>query len=98
MARKFFTPIDLTGLELTNFKIHNLASDPTPKGEGHAYFNTVDHEIRVYNGSNWMPVGGSVLFGNTASRPAASNDGRLYVDTQKAVLYFDKLGSGRHRS
>ena len=93
MARKFFTPIDLTGLELTNFKIHNLASDPTPKGEGHAYFNTVDHEIRVYNGSNWMPVGGSVLFGNTASRPAASNDGRLYVDTQKGVLYFDNGAS-----
>jgi hypothetical protein len=89
MARKFYTPIDLTGLELTNFKIHNLASDPTPKGEGHAYFNTVDHEIRVYNGTSWMPVGGSVLFGDTASRPSAANDGRLYANTQTGVLYID---------
>lgn len=93
MARKFFTPIDLTGLELQNAKIQNLASDPSEYGAGGFYYNTVHNEIRVYNGSSWIPVGGAVMYGNTASRPAAGNAGNVYADTQAQTLYVDNGSS-----
>lgn len=89
MARKFYTPIDLTGLELQNSKIQNLASDPSAYGKGHIYFNSVHNELRVYDGTQWDPVGGAVEYGNTASRPAAGNEGRVYADTQAGTIYID---------
>ena len=89
MARKYLTPIDLTGLELQNAKIQNLASNPSAYGKGHVYFNTAANELRVYDGTSWIPVGGSLEFGNTVSRPAAGNAGRSYADTQTQTLYVD---------
>lgn len=89
MARKYLTPIDLTGLELQNAKIQNLATDPSAYGKGHVYFNTAHNELRVYDGTMWVAVGGSLEFGNTASRPAAGNAGRSYADTQTSTLYVD---------
>ena len=89
MARKYLTPIDLTGLELTNFKVQNLSSNPSAYGKGHTYFNTSANELRVYDGSAWVAVGGSVESGSTGSRPAAGNAGRLYFDTTLSVLFFD---------
>ena len=89
MARKYLTPIDLTGLELTNFKVQNLTSDPQAYGKGHTYYNTTHNELRTYNGTSWMPVGGSVMAGSTGARPAAGNAGRLYFDTTLNVLFYD---------
>jgi hypothetical protein len=89
MARKFYTPIDLTGLELQNAKIQNLASDPTGYGAGGIYYNTAHNEIRVYNGTTWVPVGGAIEYGNTAGRPSAGNAGRVYADTQAGTLFLD---------
>lgn len=89
MARKFLTPIDLTGLELSNFKVQNLPDNPTAYGAGHAYYNTTAKELRIYDGTAWLPVGGSIGYGNTASRPAAGNSGRLYADTQTGTFYID---------
>jgi uncharacterized protein YjbI with pentapeptide repeats len=89
VARKYLTPIDLTGLELTNFKIQNLSSNPSAYGKGHTYFNTTANELRTYDGTNWVAVGGSVASGSTGSRPAAGHAGRLYFDTTLNVLFFD---------
>ena len=89
MARKYLTPIDLTGLELTNFKVQNLATNPSPYGKGHTYYNTTSNELRAYNGTEWISVGGKVAYGNTASRPAAGHSGALYADTQTGTLYVD---------
>ena len=89
MARKYLTPIDLTGLELQNFKVQNLATDPSAYGKGHTYYNTAHNELRVYDGSAWQPVGGAIAYGNTASRPAAGNAGNAYADTQTQTLYID---------
>lgn len=89
MARKYLTPIDLTGLELTNFKVQNLTSNPSAYGKGHTYFNTSANELRVYDGSAWVAVGGSVESGTTGARPAAGNAGRVYADTQAGTLFLD---------
>ena len=93
MARKFYTPISLTGLELTNFKIQNLPDNPSPYGAGHSYYNTVAKELRIYDGNNWVPVGGSVEYGVYADLPAAGNNGRVYATTDTKTLYLDYSGS-----
>lgn len=54
MALKHLTSIDLNGNELQNAKIQNLASDPTPSGEGHIYYNTVGKTYKIYNGTAWV--------------------------------------------
>jgi len=89
VARKYLTPIDLTGLELQNFKVQNLTSNPTAYGKGHTYYNTSANELRTYNGTSWETVGGNVISGATGSRPAAGHAGRLYFDTTLSVLFFD---------
>jgi hypothetical protein len=89
MARKFLTPIDLTGLELTNFKVQNLSANPDAYGAGHAYYNSAAKEIRVYDGTSWLPVGGSIEYGVIADRPAAGNAGRVFASTDTKVLYLD---------
>jgi len=89
MARKFYTPLSLTGLELQNFTIQNLADNPSPYGKGHTYYNTVANEIRVYDGTAWVAVGGSVEYGTYSAIPAAGNAGRVYVATDTQTLYFD---------
>jgi hypothetical protein len=55
---------------------------------GQIYFNTVDNEIRFYDGTSWI-AGGSTKFGALADRPAASKAGTLYVSTDTSTLYLD---------
>jgi len=90
MSRKFLTPIDLTGLEILNVRFQNLATNPTPKGKGHVYYNTTDDTVYVYDGTNWQ-ASGKIVAGTLASRPAAGSSGRLYfaTDATEQVLYYD---------
>lgn len=46
-------PIDLTGNELQNARIQNLASEPTSKGAGLVYFNSATGLLGVSNGTVW---------------------------------------------
>jgi predicted nucleic acid-binding Zn-ribbon protein len=89
MARKFFTPIDLNGLEIQNVRIQNLASAPgNPSGPGQIYFNTTNNTLYVYDGAAWQ-ADGKLAAGSTASRPSAGSAGRLYFSTDENVLYYD---------
>jgi hypothetical protein len=90
MSRKFLTPIDLSGLEILNVRFQNLATAPTPKGDGHVYYNTTDDTVYVYDGANWQ-ASGKIVAGTLASRPAAGSAGRLYfaTDATEKVLYYD---------
>ena len=88
MARLFATGINLNKNELINARIHNYASDPLSPVAGQIYFNTIDNVLKFYDGTQWI-AGGSVEFGTTGNRPAASKSGTLYVDTDTKVLYVD---------
>jgi hypothetical protein len=70
MSRKFLTPIDLSGLELQNFVVHNLTSDPTGIA-GRLYFdsNTGVKTLKYYDGSTWKTLStgsGSFYLGSTS--------------------------------
>lgn len=48
---------DFTHLELLNVRFQLLASDPSSPSEAWVYWNSVAHELRVYDGSNWIGLG-----------------------------------------
>lgn len=61
MAKRFLTHIDLSGNQLINASLEKLSADPVSGlFEGRMYYNTASDSIRVYDGTQWIPVGSVV--------------------------------------
>jgi hypothetical protein len=66
MAYRILNGLEVTGAtnlqkyELQNARIQNLASNPIGPAVGQLYYNTNDNEIRVYNGTSWVNIGGDI--------------------------------------
>ena len=56
MAKSFLVDINLNKNELQNAAIQNLATDPSNGVKGQIYFNTVVNKLKVYNGTEWVPL------------------------------------------
>lgn len=56
MAKQFLTSIDLSKNQLQNGAIHNLNAAPSSPVSGQLYFNTVDKNIYLYDGTQWIDL------------------------------------------
>ena len=59
MAIKFLDSIDITGGEIQNVLVQNLATDPTGLGAGQIYYNTSSNALKYFNGSAWIVLAAS---------------------------------------
>ena len=57
MAINFLNTVNLNKNQLNNAAIQNLAADPSGAVEGQIYYNTVDHDLKIYANGAWKEVG-----------------------------------------
>ena len=75
MAIRFLSNVDLTNGELQNFKVQNLAADPSGlTGEGQLIYRTDTNQMKYYDGSNWQTL-------NVTGGDITDVNGGLYITT-----------------
>lgn len=105
MARKFLTPIDMTGLEIQKLRIENATSNPTVASgtesvfKGRVFFNSSTNKLYYYNGTAWQATGlVSITLGGDLSGTATTDvDGNVTlnatINANSIVLGTDTTGS-----
>ena len=103
MAIKFLDSIDITGGEIQNVLVQNLATDPTGLGAGQIYYNTSTNALKYFNGSAWTTLaasgvgitsvsGGAGITVNTVGQAATVSPD--YLGSDNIILSSAAYGSG----
>jgi hypothetical protein len=88
VARKFLTPIDMTGLEIQKLRIENALSNPTVASgsesvfKGRVFFNTTTNKLYYYNGTAWQATGlvSITLGGDLSGTATTDTDGNVTLN------------------
>ena len=89
MAKKFLTPIDLTGLEIQNVLAQNIAGNSTQITEGTFYYDSTADRFAVYHGSSGIRGGAGF---------ARLGDYKEIASQASDTLVVDPTGNEDHKS
>ena len=89
MAVTFLNNLDLSGNQLLNARVENLASDPGTANAGDIIYNTTSNLFKYYNGSAWIDPSAGTYTGWTITGDSGSN---ANVTSGAAVVFVGGLG------
>ena len=105
MARKFLTPIDMTGLEIQKLRIENALSNPSVASgseavfKGRVFFNSTTNKLYYYNGTAWQATGlvAITLGGDLSGTATTDLDGNVTlnatINANSIALGTDTVGN-----
>lgn len=105
MARKFLTPIDMTGLEIQKLRIENAISNPTVASgsesvfKGRVFYNSTNNKLYYYNGTDWQATGlvSIALSGDLSGSATTDVDGNVTlnatINANSVALGTDTTGN-----
>ena len=85
MAINFLNTVNLNKNQLNNAAIQNLAADPAGAVEGQIYFNTVDHDLKIYANGAWKEVGATSGVETLSTTKAGNSSGNPLTVLSNAV-------------
>ena len=85
MAINFLNTIDLNQNQLNRAAIQNLTADPASGVEGQIYFNTVDHDLKIYANGAWKEVGATSGVETLSTTKAGNSTGNPLTVLSNAV-------------
>ena len=85
MAINFLNTVNLNKNQLNNAAIQNLAADPAGAVEGQIYFNTVDHDLKIYANGAWKEVGATSGVETLSTTKAGNSTGNPLTVLSNAV-------------
>ena len=85
MAINFLNTVNLNKNQLNNAAIQNLGADPAGAVEGQIYFNTVDHDLKIYANGAWKEVGATSGVETLSTTKAGNSGGNPLTVLSNAV-------------
>jgi len=85
MAINFLNTVNLNKNQLNNAAIQNLAADPSGAVEGQIYFNTVDHDLKIFANGAWKEVGATSGVETLSTTKAGNSTGNPLTVLSNAV-------------
>jgi hypothetical protein len=85
MAINFLNTVNLNKNQLNNAAIQNLAADPAGAVEGQIYFNTVDHDLKIFANGAWKEVGATSGVETLSTTKAGNSTGNPLTVLSNAV-------------
>jgi hypothetical protein len=99
---KLLTNLDMTGLEVQNARVQNLATAPGTPAAGRLYYDTATNKLEYWNGTAWVSADGSDIPDSTVTSAKIVDGAIVNIDINNAAgialskLATDPLARGNH--